>query len=145
MFMTSYGPQETGRWVKLLWQYHVRFYVRMLTGSEPFTHVKYYLEDPDRHQVSCGQHGAHLGPVILRWAPCWHHEPCYQGCHFVKWWSVLAVTPERPIILRSVSKYVVIVGTMSVYVLVQLCVVKFVNIVSDKVSKYISMDLHSKS
>ena len=23
--------------------------------------------------------GAHLGPVGPRWAPCWHHEPCYQG------------------------------------------------------------------
>ena len=28
-----------------------------------------------------GQHGAHLGPVGPRWAPCWPHEPCYQG-HF---------------------------------------------------------------
>ena len=24
-------------------------------------------------------HGAHLGPVSPRWAPCWPHEPCYQG------------------------------------------------------------------
>ena len=24
-------------------------------------------------------HGAHLGPVGPRWAPCWPHEPCYQG------------------------------------------------------------------
>ena len=24
-------------------------------------------------------HGAHLGPVGLRWAPCWPQEPCYQG------------------------------------------------------------------
>ena len=34
---------------------------------------------------SRGQHGAHLGPVEPRWAPCWPHEPCYQGkfclCH----------------------------------------------------------------
>ena len=22
---------------------------------------------------------AHLGPVGPRWAPCWAHEPCYQG------------------------------------------------------------------
>ena len=22
---------------------------------------------------------AHLGPIGPRWAPCWHHEPCYQG------------------------------------------------------------------
>ena len=30
-------------------------------------------------QSSWGQHGAHLGPVGPRWAPCWPHEPCYQG------------------------------------------------------------------
>ena len=26
------------------------------------------------------QHGAHVGPVGPRWAPCWPHGPCYQGC-----------------------------------------------------------------
>ena len=26
-----------------------------------------------------GPHGAHLGPVSPRWAPCGPHEPCYQG------------------------------------------------------------------
>ena len=26
-----------------------------------------------------GQHGAHLGPVDPRWAPCWPHKLCYQG------------------------------------------------------------------
>ena len=26
-----------------------------------------------------GQHWAHLGPVGPKWAPCWPHEPCYQG------------------------------------------------------------------
>ena len=26
-----------------------------------------------------GQHGTHLGPVGPRWAPCWPHEPCYEG------------------------------------------------------------------
>ena len=30
--------------------------------------------------VPGGQHGAHLGPVGPRLAPCWPHEPCYQGC-----------------------------------------------------------------
>ena len=30
-------------------------------------------------QGSWGQHGAHLGPVIPRWAPCRPHEPCYLG------------------------------------------------------------------
>ena len=32
-----------------------------------------------RKQSSWGQHGAHLGPVGPRWAPCWPHAPCYQG------------------------------------------------------------------
>ena len=32
-----------------------------------------------REQYSRGQHGAHLGPVGPRWAPCWPQEPCYQG------------------------------------------------------------------
>ena len=32
-----------------------------------------------REQSSWGQHGAHLGPVGPRWAPCWPHEPCYRG------------------------------------------------------------------
>ena len=32
-----------------------------------------------RWQSSWGQHGAHLGPVGPRWAPCRPHEPCYQG------------------------------------------------------------------
>ena len=32
-----------------------------------------------REQSSWGQHGAHLCPVGPRWAPCWPHEPYYQG------------------------------------------------------------------
>ena len=32
-----------------------------------------------REQSVLGQHGAHLGPVGPRWAPCWPHEPCCQG------------------------------------------------------------------
>ena len=35
--------------------------------------------DIPRQQNSWGQHGAHLGPVGLRWASCWPHEPCYQS------------------------------------------------------------------
>ena len=30
-------------------------------------------------QSSWAQNGAHLGPTGPRWAPCWPHEPCYQG------------------------------------------------------------------
>ena len=29
--------------------------------------------------------GAHLGPVGLRWAPFWPHEPCYQGPVALRW------------------------------------------------------------
>ena len=29
-----------------------------------------------------GQHGAHLGPVGPRWAPCWPHKTCYQGDYY---------------------------------------------------------------
>ena len=32
-----------------------------------------------REQGLWGKQGAHLGPAGPRWAPCWHHEPCYQG------------------------------------------------------------------
>ena len=32
-----------------------------------------------RYQISWSQHGAHLGPIGPRWAPCWPHEPCSQG------------------------------------------------------------------
>ena len=35
-----------------------------------------------REQSSCGQHGAHLGPVGPRLAPRWPHKPCYQGYAF---------------------------------------------------------------
>ena len=40
-------------------------------------------------QGSYGQHGAHLGPVVPRWAPCWRHEPCYQGSNDKTWINVL--------------------------------------------------------
>ena len=36
---------------------------------------------------SRGQHGAHLGPVGTRWAPCWPHQPCYQGSYCYCWLS----------------------------------------------------------
>ena len=32
-----------------------------------------------RQQSSWGHHGAHLQPTGPMWAPCWPHEPCYQG------------------------------------------------------------------
>ena len=38
-----------------------------------------------QEQSPWGQHGAHLGPVGPRWAPCWPHEPCYQGMYAFIW------------------------------------------------------------
>ena len=32
-----------------------------------------------KYQCSWDQQGANLGPVGPRLAPCWPHEPCYQG------------------------------------------------------------------
>ena len=40
-----------------------------------------------RQQSSWGQHGAHLGLVSSRWAPCWPHEPCCQGTIVAFLWS----------------------------------------------------------
>ena len=31
-----------------------------------------------------GQHGAHLGPIGPRWAPCWLHELSYLGTDCLK-------------------------------------------------------------
>ena len=33
---------------------------------------------------------AHLGPDGPRWAPCWPHEPCYQGLLETKWWLCMS-------------------------------------------------------
>ena len=38
----------------------------------------YYVNRP-WEQGSWGQHGAHLGPVSPRWAPCWPRGLCYLG------------------------------------------------------------------
>ena len=41
-----------------------------------------YLEIPSTQIARfAGQHGAHLGPIGPRWAPCWLHEPCYEGIY----------------------------------------------------------------
>ena len=46
-------------------------------------------------QISWGQHGAHLGPVGPRWAPCWPHEPCYQGMSRIKLMSTALKLMQR--------------------------------------------------
>ena len=63
--------------VCLRWLYH-----HMLSVSHAHTHTRIYIYMyiyiP--HIIrSWGHHGTHLGPVVPRWAPCWPHEPCYQG------------------------------------------------------------------
>ena len=47
----------------------------MASQMFPFDDV---IMDPKK-QGSHGPHGANLDPVVPRWAPCWPHEPCYQG------------------------------------------------------------------
>ena len=37
----------------------------------------------------CKVHGANMGPVGPRWAPCWPHEPCYQGTYVSDWMHVI--------------------------------------------------------
>ena len=44
-------------------------------------------------------HGAHLGPVGPIWAPCWPHEPCYQGTSFSH-----AVTVVRRMLIINNNK-----------------------------------------
>ena len=44
-------------------------------------------------QGSWGQHGAHLGPVGPRWAPCRPHEPCCLGISCVVEWHMMPLMP----------------------------------------------------
>ena len=59
-----------------------------------------------RYQSSWGQHGAHLGPVGPRWAPCWLHEPCYQdmftsGIDLIRRYHRVITAPHHCAYLRS--------------------------------------------
>ena len=47
----------------------------------------YNADGPDSkvHGATC--HMGPLGPVGHRWAPCWPHEPCYQGINV--WWIIM--------------------------------------------------------
>ena len=68
---------------KYLWnKYEVSIYLLILTiqmtitdvSTRPEPHVSAHNgDDVPRWQSSWGQHGAHLGPVGPRWAPCWPH------------------------------------------------------------------------
>ena len=44
--------------------------------------IKIWSQGPNQQRIRFPDskvHVAHLGPVGPRWAPCWPHEPCYQG------------------------------------------------------------------
>ena len=51
--------------------------------------MKSFQYSPDSKE-SWGQHVAHLGPVGPRWAPCWPHDPCYQGAYW-NWFHWLRI------------------------------------------------------
>ena len=56
---------------------------------------QYIYRNHPRQQSSWGQHGAHPDPAGSRWAPCWPHEPCYQGLH--RWcWFALVIASIAP-------------------------------------------------
>ena len=47
-----------------------------------FTTPRFIYANLSSSYISCitwGQHGAHLGPIDPRWAPCWPHEPCHKA------------------------------------------------------------------
>ena len=53
---------------------------------------QFYLLNTQR-TGSWSHHGAHLGPVGPRWAPCWPHQPCYQGKEI---WNRLGDVSRNP-------------------------------------------------
>ena len=52
---------------------------------------KQLCPDSNVHGADMGPTG---GPVGPRWAPCWPHEPCYQGCYFVVSYDVIVYTND---------------------------------------------------
>ena len=46
----------------------------------PFNHTGINTAKPSQIARFTWPTWAHLGPVGPKWAPCWPHEPCYQGC-----------------------------------------------------------------
>ena len=51
-------------------------------------------------KVQAGKHGAHLGPIGPRWAPCWPHETCYLG--YSLWACGIIYTPRNHSTIGSV-------------------------------------------
>ena len=54
----------------IMWIIIIDGYSKIRDQPEWFCNVYIYIM-----YYSWGQHGAHLGPVGPRWAPCWPHEP----------------------------------------------------------------------
>ena len=55
-------------------------YVSMITS---IWHLQWEGIIPDSKEQSLwGQHGAHLGPIGPRWAPCWPHKLCIKDGNF---------------------------------------------------------------
>ena len=51
-------------------------------------------------KVQGSKHGAHLGPIGPRWAPCWPHETCYLG--YSLWACGTIYTPRNHATIGSV-------------------------------------------
>ena len=66
-FKERYLKLSTAKW----WPFWLSLNVLKLGGINSTSQIVF---------SSWGKHGAHLGPVGPRWAPCWPHEPCHQGC-----------------------------------------------------------------
>ena len=48
------------------------------------------------NEGSWGQHGAHLGLIGPRWAPCWTHEPCYYIISYTHLFLTLRLASVTP-------------------------------------------------
>ena len=60
-------------------QYMSEIWGSVSNRSKPHVYLHKSSEWCPKEQGSWGHHKAHLGPVGPRWAPCWSHEPGYQG------------------------------------------------------------------
>ena len=88
---------------KVLFPFHIWSFAHNLNSMETLScfglsrgHqiVTIFLQMPSCHSATYPDnkvHGANMGPirgpVAPSWAPCWPHEPCYQGIcsdHFVR-------------------------------------------------------------
>ena len=81
-----------------------------------FSDVLYKMPSISLRPPDSKVHGAHLGPVGPRWAPCWPHEPCYQGCVIPQ---IVALGAPRGLVwcqvwLRTVPHVVIVAPTYEI-------------------------------